>query len=290
MFYKLLALISLCTFSLYSVASECLAQQQPKVSVQLHSVKHMVVEDFEGTLTKLAKMGFAGVEFAGRYGPYANDPVALKRFLDSLGLEVSGAHMSVKQLRGDKGIDRLRFLQQIGTKLLIIPHDGRIDKPDQINELIIELKELTKTVAQFGMQLGYHNHSKEFKTFQQSTFWDHLALNTPDNFVLQLDVGWANYAEQDSIAYVKRYPNRTLTTHYKIRTKPQDKEKSLPVIIGQDTFNWSELIKTNQQFGGTQWIVVEQEEHPKGFTPLQSVAASKKGLDKIMKELNKACW
>ena len=54
--------------------------QFPQLSVQLWSVKEDVSKDFEGTLKKLAAMGFQGVEFAGDFGPYKNDAPGLKRF------------------------------------------------------------------------------------------------------------------------------------------------------------------------------------------------------------------
>jgi len=97
-----------------------------------------------------------------------------------------------------------------------------------------------------------------------------------------MDVGWVTFAGKDPIEYVKRYPGRTLTTHYKAK---------IPVgiqgtpLIGQDVTNWHALIQTNMKIGGTLWLVVEQEEYPNGLTPLQAVKISKLGLDNIITEL-----
>ncbi|WP_448245480.1 sugar phosphate isomerase/epimerase family protein [Thalassotalea agariperforans] len=255
----------------------------PPVSVQLHSVKLDIANDFEGTLKAIANMGFQGVEFAGRYGPYANDPQGLKNFLNSLGLKASGAHIPTKNLLGENGNKTFKFLKALGAHLVIIPHDKRIDDPEKIADFVAEITEISRTAKRFGMLVGYHNHAKEFNSFADATFWDYLASNTPKDVVLQLDVGWANYADQNPVNYVKQYPNRTVTTHYKIRTKKG--EHSKPVIIGQDSFDWAELIKANIEHGGTEWIVIEQEEYPDGMTPLQAVKASKQGLDNIIKQL-----
>ncbi|RDV25430.1 sugar phosphate isomerase/epimerase [Alteromonas aestuariivivens] len=281
----------ICTLSLPTAvhAVESCSKALPGVSVQLHSVRETLSENFKDTLTALAEMGFEAVEFAGRYGPYADDPQGLKAFLDSLGLKVSGAHVPIKLLRSEQADKSLDFLKAIGAELLIIPHDARVDNPDEIDALITELRVLSARVNAKGMLLGYHNHSKEFKPFNGTTFWDHLAQNTPPEFVLQLDVGWANYAGADPIDYVKRYPHRTLTTHYKIRTREEDKDKGLPVIMGEDNFDWQTLIKTNMSVGDTSWLVVEQEEYPQGFTPLQAVKASKQGLDNILRDLRSEC-
>ncbi|MFC1520439.1 sugar phosphate isomerase/epimerase family protein [Pseudomonadota bacterium] len=252
----------------------------PLIGVQLHSVKHQVDQDFSGTLRTIADMGFDGVEFAGRYGPYKDDPLALKAFLQSIGLQVSGAHTSINQLRKGSITDNLSFFQQLGVELLIVPHDDRVDDPDKVAELAKELRALTIQAKEYGIKLGYHNHAKEFKSFKDTTFWDYLAQSTPEEFVLQLDVGWANYAGADAIEYVKRYPNRTITTHYKIRNHEGLNE---PVIIGNDSFDWKKLFETNITFGSTKWIIIEQEEYPLGMSTLDAVRASKAGLDLIIK-------
>ena len=281
------ALLSACSPSVDTKPSNTVAITLPPIGVQLHSVRDAVSEDFEGTLTSIAAMGFDGVEFAGRYGRFKDKPHELKAFLDELGLQVSGAHIGFKALKQNPD-KHLNFFKAMGSKLVIIPHDHRIDNPDKIDEFISELKPLIKKTEQMELTLGYHNHAKEFKPFKDSTFWDYLAQNTPQSFALQLDVGWIKFAGANPVEYVKRYPNRTLTSHYKIRSyqgKPSTVPKETKIIIGQTGYDWAELAKTNAMYGGTQWIVIEQEEYPEGMTPLQAVHASKKGLDAALKPL-----
>lgn len=254
----------------------------PPLSVQLWSVKDAVKNDFEGTLTALANMGFQGVEFAGDYGSYGDDPKGLKAFLTSIGLQASGAHVGIDLLRGEKLDDTLSFLKDLGTDLVIIPYDSRAMNADGIEEFVAEILSLSEHLAKTGMTIGYHNHDQEFNDYNGSTFWDYLAQNTPDNVLLQLDVGWVNYASKDPIDYVKRYKGRTLTTHYKIRT--HEGSNGSP-ILGEDDFDWAALIKANVEFGGTLWLVVEQEEYPEGLTPMQAVEKSKQGLEKFIQQL-----
>jgi sugar phosphate isomerase/epimerase len=288
----MMTLIQLCIFIVFIPACAQTTTKPvtaPKISLQLHSVKNEVTQDFTETLKKIAEMGFSGVEFAGRYGPYKDDPQGLKKFLSSIGLQASGAHISLSQLQGERGVQNFEFFKQLGATLIIIPHDARIDKPNKIDELIDELKRTSAWAALMGLKLGYHNHAKEFAAFNDSTYWDYLAQNTPEEFVLQLDVGWANFAKVDPIKYIKRYPNRTLTTHYKIRTyqgKPGAVAKDKKVILGQDSYDWKTLFDATIQYGGTNWVVIEQEEYPEGMTPLMSVEASLKGLQDLIQEFS----
>ncbi len=255
----------------------------PKLSVQLWSVKDVIKKDFKGTLKALADMGFEGVELAGEFGPYKNDAKGLKTFLDSINLKVSGAHVSFKQLNAKNFDKTIAFYQQLNLDTLIIGWDERAWHPQGIKEVVKLLNALDKKLAPYGLKTGFHNHEHEFDDFQGTTYWDYLAVNTRDSVVLQQDVGWTTYAGKDPIAYVKKYPNRTFTTHYKVRI-PEGVQGKLP-IIGQDTIDWLNLLKANISVGGTKWIVVEQEEYPNGLSSLAAVALSKKGLEQYINQL-----
>ncbi|TLU65717.1 sugar phosphate isomerase/epimerase [Thalassotalea litorea] len=252
-----------------------------KISAQLHSVKDELSRDFDKTLSELAKMGFSGVEFAGRYGPYVNNPDGLKKRLAELQLKVSGVHVPLQQLRGDAGARNLRFYQRIGAETVIIPHDIRVNDPNKIDELINELNKISSIAQGYGLKLGYHNHAKEFDTYLSGSYWDYLNTHTDNAVVMQLDVGWARFAKQDPVQLLTQHPNRTLTTHFKIRTykgRPGSVAAETKVLLGEDNYDWHALIQACKTKGATQWIVIEQEEYPQGLTPLQSIERSLNGI------------
>lgn len=276
-----------CLFHAKAITNET---KTPLVSVQLHSVKNTLTEDFKGTLTELSKTGIDGVEFAGRFGPYKNNPKGLKVFLNSLNLKASGAHIGLPQLRGEHFQRNVNFYKALGVTLLIVPHDGRVDQPAEIDSLVQELSQISNKLNVEGLTLAYHNHAKEFAPFNNSTFWDYLAQNTPTTMALQLDVGWANFAKVDAITYVKRYANRTLSTHIKIRTTDSKKhwdkiDNKTAIVIGQDDYDWAKLINTMMAEGGTQWLVVEQEETHTGKSRLETVSQSILGLQDVLTKL-----
>ena len=62
-----------------------------RIGVQLWSVKDEIKQDFEGTMGKLAALGFDGVEFAGEFGPYKDNAAGLKAFMDQHKLASAGA-------------------------------------------------------------------------------------------------------------------------------------------------------------------------------------------------------
>jgi sugar phosphate isomerase/epimerase len=279
---KALTMAAITSVSLSAMAAD-VAPTEPQLSVQLWSIKDDVASDFEGTLKKLKAMGFQGVEFAGNFGPYEKDPKGLKAFLDKVGLKASAAHVPFEKLNDANIEATIAFYKAIDCKYLIIPMDMRAFTTEGAKEVAADLAAVQLKLTPHGMYTGYHNHEGEMLGEIGETPWDVIGTNTTKEVVLQQDVGWTEVAGKDPIAFIKAYPGRTITTHYKASApKPGNTEHP---IIGQDTTDWKALINANKTYGGTLWLVVEQESYPEGMTPMQSVEASLKGLQKVISEM-----
>lgn len=278
-----LAVTLCCAFG----AASSQAATSPLLGVQLWSVKDEIKQDFEGTMDKLAKLGFQGVEFAGEFGKYKADPVGLSAFMKKTGLQCAGAHMRVEQLNTANFKATTDFYKAVGCQRLIISMDERAASKEGSAELAKELSALSAKLGRLGgqgMTLGYHNHEAEMLGAKGQTNWDWLAKNTPKNFIMQQDVGWTTYAGKDPIAFVNEYPGRTVTTHYKAKFVKGTEGTS---IIGQDKTDWSGLTKAVRSVGGTEWIIIEQEEYPNGMGQLETVAASLRGLQGVLAKMPK---
>lgn len=276
---KAITLAAIASLSMATFAAD-VAPTSPQLSVQLWSIKDDVAADFEGTLKKLKAMGFQGVEFAGSFGAYEKDPKGLKAFLDKTGLKASGAHVHFDKLSPENFDATVAFYKAIDCKYLIIPMDKRAFTPEGAKEVAAELEAIQKKLAPHGMHTGYHNHKPEMLGELNKTPWDVIGKGTSHGVILQQDVGWTEVAGKNPVDFVKAYPGRTITTHYKAAA-PEEGNKENP-ILGQDTTDWKALIEANKTVGGTLWLVVEQEVYPEGMTPMQSVEASLKGLQKII--------
>lgn len=279
---KAITVAAIASVSIATFAAD-VAPTSPQLSVQLWSIKDDVTADFEGTLKKLKAMGFEGVEFAGNFGAYANDPKGLKAFLDKTGLKASGAHVHFDKLSPENFDATVAFYKAIDCKYLIIPMDKRAFTTEGAKQVAAELEAIQKKLAPHGMHTGYHNHGEEMQGKAGETPWDVIGKATSQGVVLQQDVGWTEAIGKDPIDFIKAYPGRTITTHYKA-SAPAEGNPEHP-IIGQDTTDWKALIEANKTYGGTLWLVVEQESYPKGMSPMQSVEASLKGLQKVIADM-----
>ena len=258
------------------------AAAAPRIGVQLWSVRDELKQDFEGTLTKLAQMGFQGVEFAGELGRFGNDAAGLRQFMDKTGLQCAGAHTSFNALSAARIDATVAYYKKLGCSNLVIGMDKRaFNKPGAV-EVARELTALSVKLAPMGMKIGYHNHAGEMAGVDGQTTWDLIATSTPKGAILQQDVGWTTFAGKDPVALVKRYPGRTVSTHF----KPKFAEGSTGVhIIGQDKTDWAGVTTAVRSVGGTEWIIVEQEDYPAGMNQVESVAASMRGLQAVLAKL-----
>lgn len=272
------AIALLCTGCAFTQA----APTTPRIGVQLWSVKDEVKKDFDGTLDKLAKLGFQGVEFAGDFGRFANDAAGLRIFLDKTGLQCAGAHLQFGALSAARFDATTAFYKTAGCSNLVISMDKRAFSRDGAAQVAKELAMLSARLAPLGMKIGYHNHAEEMAGADGQAPWDVIAAGTPAGSIMQQDVGWTTFAGKDPAAMVKRYPGRTVSTHYK--AKFAQGTTGTP-IIGQDKTDWAGLTMAARGVGGTEWIILEQEEYPNGMGQLETVAASLRGLQAVLAKL-----
>ncbi len=278
---RILLLALLGASSLAQAAAAAPATQ--RLGLQLWSVKDEIKQDFEGTLAKIGQLGFQGVEFAGEFGPYKDNPAGLRAFMDRNKLQCAGAHVHFDQLTPDRLEATTAFYRTLGCSNLVIPMDKRGASVDGSAQMSRELSSLSAQLAPKGMRIGYHNHAQEMAGAAGSTPWDVIAQNTPKGAILEQDVGWTTFAGKDPVAYVNKYPGRTVTTHFKAKMA-QGTSGGMP-IIGQDKTDWAGLVQAVRRVGGTEWIIIEQEEYPNGMGQLETVAASLKGLQAVLAKL-----
>jgi sugar phosphate isomerase/epimerase len=250
------------------------------LAVQLYSVRADCKRDFDAALDEVAAMGFEGVEFAGYY-TYADRAADLRKRLDALGLKAAGTHIGLETLQGDALKATIDFHQTIGCRFLVVPGDPAFVDPEKSQALADTFNQLAETLEPLGMACGYHNHTNEFKKDGEKTYWDLFAERTSKDVILQQDCGWTAAAGLDPAAYVRKYPGRTRTTHFKPFARQGEPDKK--PILGQDSVDWAAVYAACASVGGTDWIVVEQEIYPDGKTPMACTRESLAGLRAILK-------
>jgi sugar phosphate isomerase/epimerase len=248
------------------------------LALQLYSVRNDCKDDFDAALARVAKMGFDAVEFAG-YHNYQNDPKGLRKKLDDLGLEAAATHIGTGTLVGDNLAKTIDFHKAIGCKYLCVPGDKRFSQPDGSKELAEIFNKVAEELKKVDMYTGYHNHTHEFKTEGDKTYWELFAERTSEDVVLQQDVGWTTVAGYDPAEMIRKYPGRSQVIHCKPSMVKGDEGRS---ILGEDSVKWVPVFEACRDVGGTEWLTLEQEAYPDGKSPMECVELSLAGMKKIL--------
>jgi len=229
------------------------------VGIQLYSLRTIIADDVPGTLKRLAGMGYEGVEFAGYYDLPADE---LSGMLSECGLRCAGSHTGMDQLEGDAFDQTVAFNKALGNDRLIIPGAD-------LNELantISRMNAINERARAAGMKAGFHNHTGEFEVVDGKTIFDHIFAGTPDDFLAQVDIGWAAAAGQDVPALLRQYAHRIETVHVK-----EFKPDAPQAVVGEGTVDWPPLMDILENETTLQWYVVEQEQYEIG--PMESAQA-----------------
>jgi sugar phosphate isomerase/epimerase len=251
------------------------------IAVQLYSVRHDCEKDLAGTLTRIKKMGYEGVEFAGWYG---NDAATLKKLLDDNGLACAGAHVGIDTLLGDNFEASVAFHRTLGNKYLIVPGLASkwTDSTEAWKHTASVFNEISAALKPHKMVTGYHNHHTEFKAFTEGGElpWDTFFGNTNSEIVMQFDTGNALHggSSGDALSFLTRYPGRAQTIHLKDYDIKND---SYAPTTGEGDVPFTEIFSVCESVGNTDWYIVEYEDN--AYPSLEGIERCFNNLKKMGK-------
>jgi sugar phosphate isomerase/epimerase len=250
-----------------------------KVGVQLYTVRDLMKQDMDGTLAKVAAIGYKEVEFAGYFDHPASD---VRAMLDKHGLSSPSSHIPYESL-GDKWAKTLDDAKAIGNTYIVCPWipeelrnsaDGRKKVYQTFNRAAAESKKA-------GLQFGYHNHNWEFAQRDAGAFYDELLANTDPNLVkMEMDLCWASVGGADPVAYFNKYPGRFPLVHVKDMKKlppkgsalaggpPQDAEGEM-TDVGSGIIDWKRIFAAGDK-GGIKHYIVEHDSPKDAWASLKN--------------------
>src|SRR5690625_3432809 len=98
-----------------------------RFGLQLYTLRTLAAENLKAVLSRIAEIGYEGVEFAGFYG---YDIPTVQEALRQTGLKSFGAHIRLEDLRED--LDRQVWEQhELGSEFVLIPW---LDSDDRSGE------------------------------------------------------------------------------------------------------------------------------------------------------------
>jgi len=260
-----------------------------KIGIQLYTVREQMKTDFEGTLAKVASIGYKEFEFAGYFD---HTPQQVRALLDKNGVTAPSVHVDYKSLAVDRFPKVIEDSKIIGHEYIVMPWiDDEVRKdPDGWKRSAEIFNRCGEACKKAGLQFAYHNHHFEFIQVHDKYAYDIILEETDPKLVqMEMDLCWMTIARQDPMAYFKRYPGRFPMVHVKdvkvvppvvTPGQPVDFEKVFPEMtsVGNGVINWAKIFEHSKQAGIKHYFV--ENDYPKGAA-FEEIKASHDYLEKL---------
>jgi sugar phosphate isomerase/epimerase len=271
-------------------AGRLLAQSNriERLGMQLYTVRDAMAKDFDGTLARVAALGYKEVEFAGYFD---KTPQQVKAALVKHGLTSPSTHVGY-DLLGDRFPGVIEASRVIGHRFIVNPwiDESIRNQPGAWKRAADTFNRAGAASRQAGIQFAYHNHHFEFVPVEGRMPYE-LLLETCDPALvkMELDLCWAAAAGQDPVQWFDKYPGRFPLVHVKgLKKLPLDAAKwtaappietLLPDVteVGPGPIDWARIFSHAKTAGIEHYFV----EHDQPAAPFDSLATSAKYLESL---------
>jgi sugar phosphate isomerase/epimerase len=265
------------------------------IGLQLWTVRQELKTDFDGTLQKIARIGYREVEL---FELPPQSKLYQKSRFRAAGLDCVSGHFYLNQFSSQQTIDAA---QELGLKYMIvvfptlrsmagqdIANANFQDLSRQYEKITLDdykwnAEQLNKTgekLKKNGLQLGYHNHAVDLKTFGNVIALDELIKRTDPSLVtFEMDCGHVIHAGYKPVTYLKKYPSRFQLLHLKdlkpgfeISNSLDTELKGTDTEIGGGNINWPQLFEAAAKTKVRHYFVEHEGkmDHP----PLEAIKRS----------------
>lgn len=245
-----------------------LAHNYPPPGIQLFTFFDVMDKDVEGTLKRIAQIGYVEIEsaFSKQGGYYGKTPKEFAALLKSLGLKWKSHHVlgapfkmppGAKMPLGADGkpitIPPMRNLKENMQVLIDEAAEGGVEflvcantpinTLDDIKSSIEVLNQTDEACKKAGLHFAYHNHDAEFHMVDGKTPYQMMLEET--KMKMELDLAWAIKGGQDPVELFKKYPGRFPLWH--VKDMDNTHENILPV--GSGTLDFKRIFGESETAG-----------------------------------------
>lgn len=271
------------------------------VGLQLFTLFPKMDDDVEGSLKKIAAIGYKEIEsaYSMKPGYYGMKPKEFKTFLEGLDLTWTSHHVlgapfkmpaNAKPMTDANGkpiaFPKLRNLKENSQELVdeiaeagvpyMVCANTPFESAVELKASIATLNKAGEACKKAGIQFCYHNHHKEFEKLGGKVIYDTMLSDLdPNNVKMELDLCWVTKAGIDPVALFKKHPGRFPLWH----VKDLNKDKSGPVPVGEGIVDFKSIF-TNADASGMKHFFVEHDMPADAYA---SITTSYNNVEKILK-------
>jgi sugar phosphate isomerase/epimerase len=246
-----------------------------RTAVQLYTLRDLD-ESLPTVLDRVGETSLDGVEFAHRFSDSDTETVA--DTLDRHSLDCAAAHVGIEPLENDLE-GTLEPYREVGCDTVIVPwlDTEHFESEDAIDATAKRLTDLAESVADYGMDLCYHNHDHELVVKDEEegrTALHELVERTGDNVGFEIDTGWVAAGGADPAAFIEEYADRIPMVH----VTDSDIDTASPVEVGDGDCDIDACLNAAIE-ADVGWLVYEHDE------PTDSVSSLHHGSEYLSRYL-----
>lgn len=265
------------------------------LGVQLYTVRDAMKQDFEGSLAKVAAVGYKEVEFAGfaqdaggKVTYFDRSPQDARATLDRHGLTAASTHVGYKSLSPENFPRVIEASRILGSKYVVNPSidDAVRNGPDGWKRAAETFNRAGEASKKAGIQFAYHNHWIEYDPTADGKLPYDILLDSSDPSLvkMEMDLCWITVAGADPLKYFARYPGRFPLVHVKdMKRIPRERPITDAVVsppmteVGSGMIDWKRIFAHSEQAGIKHYFV--ENDFPKD--PFESIQVSYEYLEKL---------
>ncbi len=225
---------------------------EPKpIALQLYTVRELLDEDFEGTVRRVADMGYVGVEPYGGMPCELAEAAALFRELD---LQTFNSHIPFPDdANKDAVLEIAEAFDLTDVAIAYLP-PAEFETIDAIKRTCERLNRVGELARANNLQLHYHNHWWEFKRINGTATLDVMLAELDEGLCLQIDTYWAQAGGEDAVEVVKCAGARAPLIHLKDGSLDVDGDMA---AVGHGKMNVPAIVDASA--ATADWYIVEQD-------------------------------
>lgn len=268
-----------------------------EMGLQLFTFFNEIDNDVEGTLKKIAGVGYKKIEsaFSKKGGYYGMKPKEFAKFLKDQGMSWKSHHVlgapfkmpaGAKMPTGADGkpitIPPMRNLRDNMQELVDEVAEGEvpylvcantpISTLDEVKASIDILNKTDEACKKAKVNFAYHNHDAEFRAIEGQIPYEMFLSQT--KMQMELDLAWATKGGKDPVELFKQHPGRFPLWH----VKDLDKEFKTILPVGEGTIDFKRIFDASATAGMKHFFV----EHDMPKDALASIKSSYNYLSKML--------
>lgn len=253
------------------------------VGLQLYTIRDAIAADLEGSLEKVAELGYVNLELANYSNGmfYGMSPKDFKQLLAGNGLKPVSSHTVVEaeSVGLSKSQEMADAHAELGVQYCVHPWVQEEDRTvERYKKFCEEWNRTGEVMKKAGIQFAYHNHNFEFANLNGTIPYFDILLKElePELVAQELDCFWVTKAGEDPVEIFNSYPGRFHLLHLKdmaIDNTPYFTiEKDDIVSVGEGLIDFKKILAASK-VGGVKYGFVE-DDNQGGGAPFKAIETS----------------